>query len=160
MNSNNVFNSAKHPDPANHLWLSLLVAANNIKSASAELFRRHAITAIQYNVLRILYGAGEEGRTCGEIGGRMIDRDPDITRLLNRLIKEGYVSRWRPPEDRRSVRSKLTEAGVKLVEDIAEPLDSLQNDLFSDIPEAIRDRLIQDLDTLPAATNKRNAAIK
>ena len=92
--------SAK-PEPANHLWLSLLLAANTVKSASTELFRRFGITPIQYNLLRILYGAGEEGRNCGEIAERMIDRDPDITRLLNRLIKEEFGQPLATSEDRR-----------------------------------------------------------
>ncbi|HYO07763.1 MAG TPA: MarR family transcriptional regulator [Tepidisphaeraceae bacterium] len=82
-----------------------------------RVFKAHGISAAQYNVLRILRGAGES-LACGEIGSRMITRDPDITRLLDRLEKRGLISRGREEKDRRVVCTRITEAGLKLLAEI------------------------------------------
>src|SRR5580704_13128626 len=75
----------------------------------------------QYNVLRILRGAAE-GLACGEIGERMITRDPDITRLLDRLEKRELIERWRDASDRRVVLAKISPAGLKLLARMDEPV--------------------------------------
>jgi DNA-binding MarR family transcriptional regulator len=79
------------------------------------------ISPTQYNVLRILRGA-PEGLACGEIASRMITRDPDITRLLDRLEKRGLVSRCRETKDRRMVLTRITEAGLKLLAQLDGPV--------------------------------------
>ena len=79
------------------------------------------LSANQYNVLRILRGA-PEGLPCGEIGNRMITRDPDITRLLDRLEKRELISRCRETKDRRTVLTRITSAGVKLLAELDEPV--------------------------------------
>lgn len=76
----------------------------------------------QYNVLRILRGAGESGLPCGEIAQRMIRRDPDITRLLDRLAARGLVDRNRDDRDRRIVRVTLTAKGREILDPIDGPL--------------------------------------
>ncbi len=76
-----------------------------------ELRREAGITPAQYNVLRILRGAGAAGLPCGEIAARMIDRDPDVTRLVDRLVKAGLAERERDSADRRVVRVHLSAAG-------------------------------------------------
>ena len=80
----------------------------------SQLLKPEDLSSNQYNVLRILRGA-PEGLPCGEIGNRMITRDPDITRLLDRLEKRGLIARWRDAEDRRVVMAKITLAGMKLL---------------------------------------------
>ena len=83
-----------------------------------EVFKTSRLSRTQYNVLRILRGArggGGEGLSCGEIAERMITRDPDITRLLDRLEKRKLVSRCRQKSDRRVVCVHITAAGLELL---------------------------------------------
>jgi DNA-binding MarR family transcriptional regulator len=87
-----------------------------------ELLKPVGLTVTQYNVLRILRGAGDAGLSCGEIGGRMITRDPDLTRLLDRLEKRGLVTRARDGEDRRVVTSRITNDGLQVMADLDEPV--------------------------------------
>src|SRR6266849_6704672 len=80
-------------------------------------------SATQYNVLRILRGA-PEGLPCGEIASRMITRDPDVTRLLDRLEKRGLISRCRETKDRRTVMARITQEGLKLLTRLDEPVQA------------------------------------
>src|SRR5262249_52733221 len=75
------------------------------------------------NVLRILRGA-PEGLACGEIASRMITRDPDVTRLLDRLEKRGLISRWRETKDRRTVMARITPEGLALLSRLDEPVQA------------------------------------
>jgi DNA-binding MarR family transcriptional regulator len=79
------------------------------------------LSSTQYNVLRILRGA-PDGLPCGEIGSRMITRDPDITRLLDRLEKRGLISRHRETKDRRMVMARITPEGIQLLSQMDEPV--------------------------------------
>ena len=81
----------------------------------AEWLKPHGLSPTQYNALRILRGAGVDGLPCTEVGARMISRDPDITRLVDRLEKRGLVTRGRGTEDRRVVRARITTAGLELL---------------------------------------------
>ena len=83
----------------------------------SQVFKPTGLSATQYNVLRILRGAGEH-LPCGEIANRMIARDPDMTRLLDRLEKRKLVSRCRPQNDRRVVAVRITDAGLKLLAEL------------------------------------------
>ena len=99
------------------------------------------ISPTQYNVLRILRGA-PEGLACGEIGSRMITRDPDITRLLDRLEKRGLVSRCRDTRDRRMVLTRITKAGMELLKQLDAPvLDAHHFQLGHLGPEKLRNLL-------------------
>src|SRR5207245_5605327 len=92
--------------------LNVIRTADVLGSEVAAIFKPWNLSATQYNVLRILRGAGrEQGLACGEIASRMITRDPDITRLLDRLEKRGLISRCRAQKDRRVVWARITEAG-------------------------------------------------
>ncbi|HTE17140.1 MAG TPA: MarR family transcriptional regulator, partial [Armatimonadota bacterium] len=77
------------------------------------------------NVLRILRGAGERGLTASDIGDRMITRDPDVTRLVDRLEKRGLVDRWRCGEDRRVVWTRISPAGRELIDPLDVPVHEL-----------------------------------
>jgi DNA-binding MarR family transcriptional regulator len=90
----------------------------------APLLKSEDISATQYNVLRILRGS-PEGLPCGEIAGRMITRDPDVTRLLDRMEKRGLISRSRDTKDRRTVIGKITPEGLKLLARLDEPIQEI-----------------------------------
>ncbi|HXN24145.1 MAG TPA: MarR family transcriptional regulator [Candidatus Dormibacteraeota bacterium] len=79
------------------------------------------LSTTQYNVLRILRGS-LEGLPCGEIASRMITRDPDVTRLLDRLEKRDLISRCREAKDRRTVMARITPEGLKLLARLDEPV--------------------------------------
>ena len=87
--------------------------------------RPHALSQPQYNVLRILRGAGPAGLPSGEVGDRMVARDPDVTRLLDRMEARGLVARARDQADRRVVVARLTEAGRRLVDALDAPVQAM-----------------------------------
>lgn len=101
-------------------YLNVQRTANVLLQDVAELLKAHNLTPTQYNVLRILRGAGEQGLSAGDVGDRMITRDPDVTRLLDRLETRGLAERWRCTHDRRVVWTRITAAGL----DVIAPLDA------------------------------------
>lgn len=102
-------------------FLDLLRTSDCLSRPVAEVLKSGDLSPTQYNVLRILRGAGQ-GLSCGEIAGRMITRDPDITRLLDRLARRGLVSRRRKSRDRRTVLTRITPKGLVLVARLDEPV--------------------------------------
>ncbi len=106
-------------------FLGLQRAAADLGQQVAELLKPAGLSPAQYNVLRILRGAGEAGLPCGEIAARMITRDPDITRLLDRLEKRGLVSRARESGDRRVVTTRITDEARSLLGTLDEPVAAL-----------------------------------
>ena len=82
---------------------------------AAHLKQAADLSPVQYNVLRILRGAGEAGLLAGEVGERLITRSPDVTRLIDRLEKRGLVARKPDLADRRAVRICMTPAGEQLI---------------------------------------------
>ena len=88
--------------PSENVFLSVVSAAGGLLRGVEVLLNRRGLTAAQYNVLRILRGAGEHGACGREIAGRLITVEPDITRLLDRMEKRGLISRRRDAQDRRS----------------------------------------------------------
>ena len=104
-------------------YLSLLRTADALESQVEAKLKEFGLTGTQYNALRILRGAGSQGIPCSEIGERMITRDPDVTRLLDRLQKRGLVERTRSKQDRRVVCGKITPAGLKLLREMDAPLE-------------------------------------
>jgi DNA-binding MarR family transcriptional regulator len=107
--------------PEEELHLSLLRTADLLGRGFSTLLKDNGISAPQYNVLRILRGAGDAGLPCGEIAARMVTRDPDVTRLLDRLEQRGLIARGRGAEDRRVVSTRITDAGRELL-DVVDPL--------------------------------------
>ena len=109
-------------------FLRLQRTADAYLQLAAEFLKPYRLSPTQYNVLRILRGAGDEGLPCGEIGNRMITRDPDITRLLDRLENSGWVERERLKTDRRVVLTRITAEGLRLVDSIDEPIWALHRE--------------------------------
>jgi DNA-binding MarR family transcriptional regulator len=104
--------ATSHPEEA--AFLDLLRATDMLSRGVIAVLKTVDLSMTQYNVLRILRGV-PEGLPCGEIANRMITRDPDITRLLDRLEKRGLISRSREVKDRRMVTARITPAGLKLL---------------------------------------------
>jgi DNA-binding MarR family transcriptional regulator len=103
------------------VFLDLLRTSDVLSRRLAYVLKNEDLSSNQYNVLRILRGA-PEGLACGEIGSRMISRDPDITRLLDRLEKRGLISRCRETKDRRTVLTRISPEGLKLLARLDEPV--------------------------------------
>ncbi len=94
-------------------------------SRLADLLKQYQLTPTQYNMLRILRGAGRDGLTCSEASGRMITAEPDITRLLDRLERGQLIRRERSTQDRRIVVTRITETGLELLREIEKPVSEL-----------------------------------
>jgi DNA-binding MarR family transcriptional regulator len=103
--------------------LALHLTSDRLVNEGTRLLRPWDISPTQYNVLRILRGAGTDGLTCGGIGDRMIQHDPDITRLIDRLLKRGLVHRRRDDKDRRVVITRITQKGLDLLAELDAPVE-------------------------------------
>ena len=97
------------------VFVELVRTADRLQGRAAEMMQSHGLSPTQYNALRILRGAGPDGLACSEVGNRMINRDPDITRLLDRLQRRGLIQRAREENDRRVIKARITLAGLKLL---------------------------------------------
>ena len=129
-------------------FLALLRTADGVKHRFNVLFEGVGITLQQYNVLRILRGAGEAGIPTLEIGERMIERTPGVTRLLDRLEAKGLVRRERCPEDRRKVLCHISGSGLSLLDALDGPVENVDELIFRDVPEGDVETLIRILDQL------------
>ncbi len=105
--------------------LNLVRTADRLMRPGAELLKERELSPTQYNALRILRGAGKAGLACSEVGERMINKDPDITRLLDRLEERGLVTRARDEDDRRVVTAKITAKALQILAALDEPLVAL-----------------------------------
>jgi DNA-binding MarR family transcriptional regulator len=107
--------------PAQEAILALSRTTDVLQRRFAQLVEPHGISLQQYNVLRILRGAGQEGTPTLEIADRMIQKTPGITRLLDKLDAKRLVRRKRCPEDRRQVLCWITDAGLRVLADLDRP---------------------------------------
>lgn len=96
-------------------YLSILRTAAMLDHSVAQALKPHGVTTTQYNVLRILRGAGAAGLCRNEVGERLVTAVPDVTRLLDRMEEMGLIVRKRGTEDRRFVTTTLTKKGIDLV---------------------------------------------
>jgi DNA-binding MarR family transcriptional regulator len=102
-----------------------------VQHASEEIFAKFEVTRTQYNVLRILRGAGPEGLCRAEVRDRMITRVPDVTRLLDRMEEAGLIERERGGEDRRFVTARITKDGLKVLARMDQPLHEFLDARFA-----------------------------
>ena len=107
------------------VFLNVLRTADVLVRRETDLLKSAGLTFSQYNVLRILRGAGARGVKCADVAERMVTRDPDVTRLLDRLEAQGLAARQRSAEDRRVVTTRITDAGLQLLAGLDEPTDAL-----------------------------------
>ncbi len=103
--------------------LNLQRTADHLAAAIAHVLKGAELSSAQFNVLRILRGAGKDGLACGEIGDRMVTRDPDITRLLDRMERRGVLERARDSRDRRVVTVRITDAGLAVLKEADRPVE-------------------------------------
>jgi DNA-binding MarR family transcriptional regulator len=116
--------------------LNILVASNHIRSKVETLCVRFGISLSQFNVLRILNGKYPEGYPRGDIISRMIEPAPDVTRLIDRLIKANLVERYSSVEDRRLSLARITKSGQSLLKKIKPEIDALNSIVADNLSKA------------------------
>src|SRR6202047_3272547 len=116
-------NDRRHPCPEEAAFLDLLRTTDMLSRGLIAVLKAEDISSTQYNVLRILRGS-PEGLPCGEIANRMITRDPDITRLLDRLEKRGLIARSRETKDRRTVMARIAPEGLRVLARLDDPVQA------------------------------------
>jgi DNA-binding MarR family transcriptional regulator len=111
--------------PLQEAMLNLMVASDFLRRRVEKLCSEHEITSAQYNVLRILRGIYPDGHPRCEIASRMVEKSPDITRLVDRLEAQGLVERDRSRDDRRLSITRITTRGLDLLQEITPKIDEL-----------------------------------
>jgi len=151
------------------VYLTLLHAADSLLRLAEETLKVAGLSHTQYNVLRILRGvlrgekpgahhdAARAGLGCGEIAERMITRDPDITRLLDRLEARGLVARERQKKDRRVVLTCITESGLQLLQELDKPVAEILRRQFQRIPANHQRQLLALLEEVRDASAQAKA---
>lgn len=117
--------------------LAIMRTADQLTVPMNEVLRGSGLSASQYNVLRILRGSAPEGLPCGEISERMVRRDPDLTRLLDRLEARGLVERTRGTSDRRVVLATITGDALQLLQALEPAIEASLEQVLGHMP-AIR----------------------
>lgn len=124
--------------------LNIIYTANWITSCQNEFFKDYGISPQQYNILRILKGAGKPIKV-QTIKDRMLERAPNATRLMDKLCAKGLIERFPSEEDRRVVKIGITEAGIGLLRSIPK---NFNNDLLKNLNEHEAEQLSQLLDKM------------
>lgn len=122
--------------PEQEAYLSLGRTWAVLEHAVSEALKPHGITPTQYNVLRILRGAGHTGLCRSEVMDRMISRVPDATRLLDRMEAAGLITRERSSEDRRFVTTRASEKGLRVLADLDDEIVELHQRQFTALDES------------------------
>lgn len=116
------------------VFVSLMRTADALSRGAEALLKPYSLSGTQYNILRILRGAGEKGLACREVGCKLITRDPDITRLLDRMESRGLIARAREAQDRRVVKTRITAEGLRLLEELDQPVHELHRRQWRHFP--------------------------
>jgi len=116
-------------------YLSLMVAADLLQRHTDEVCEQHGITSAQYNVLRILRGVHPDGHARCDIIDRMIHTAPDVTRLIDRLVKAGLAKRGKSDEDARLSLTYITDKGLKLLVKMQPEIEENEKELASRMDE-------------------------
>lgn len=137
------------PSVQEEALLALARTTDQLAVPMNEVLRGVNLSQSQYNVLRILRGAvGGEGLACGEISERMVRRDPDLTRLLDKLEARGLVTRARGTSDRRVVRAVITEEGLALLASLDQPVQQSIQAILGHVSEERLKVLVEILEEL------------
>jgi DNA-binding MarR family transcriptional regulator len=112
----NRIKQVRFESPAHEAFLNVLVAADHLRTQVGKICEEFGLTNGQYNVLRILRGVYPDGHPRCEIAARMLERAPDVTRLVDRLEAQGLVERDRSELDRRLSITRITPAGLRLLD--------------------------------------------
>jgi DNA-binding MarR family transcriptional regulator len=138
------------PSRAAEAFLGIVRTAAVLDHALNDAIRSYGITTTQYNVLRILRGAGKAGLCGRDVGERLVAQVPDVSRLLDRMVDMGLVSRERDAADRRHVTARITPKGLRLLETVQAPLLRIERERFGHLDAATLDTLIAALDAVRA----------
>ena len=138
--------------PADEAVVTLLRTADRVRTGLAQVIEAYGITLQQYNVLRILRGAGAEGLPTLDIAARMIEHSPGITRLLDRLEARKLVRRVRCPEDRRQVLCHATDTARRLLVGLDGPVADAGRRALAPLDPARTAELVRLLDAVRACT--------
>lgn len=122
---------SKFKSPHQKAVLNLLFTANWIQNKQRELFEPYGITNQQYNILRILRGQHPNSISGAEIKSRMLDKNSDVSRLLDRLIGKKLVAKTQCPEDKRASNVSITNAGLALLQKLDEDINSMDKQLIA-----------------------------
>jgi DNA-binding MarR family transcriptional regulator len=128
--------------------LALVRTADQLAAPMNEVLREANLSQSQYNILRILRGAGAEGLACGEISERMVRRDPDLTRLLDKLEARGLVTRARGTNDRRVVLASITADGLALLASLDKPVQASIRTILAHVPDERLRTLVEILEEI------------
>lgn len=131
--------------------IALLRTTDQVRRRMSAVLEAEGITVQQYNVLRILRGAGPEGLPTLEIAERMIEQAPGVTRLLDRLEGKGLVSRERCPADRRQVTCRIAKPGLALLAGLDPIVDALDEGVLGSLTQVELKQMIHLLDRIRAA---------
>ncbi|HET7041370.1 MAG TPA: MarR family transcriptional regulator [Gemmatimonadales bacterium] len=140
------------PSRAAEAFLGIVRTAAVLDHAVGDALRPYGITSTQYNVLRILRGAGKEGMCGREVGERLVAQVPDVSRLLDRMVEMGLACRERDTADRRHVTARITPKGLRLLETVQAPLLRIERERFGHLDAATLDALIGTLDAVRAGS--------
>jgi len=142
------------------VFVSVLKTADSLAQDVEQLLKAHGLTTAQYNVLRILRGAEPDGLSCSVIGERMISHDPDMTRLLDRIERRGFISRVRQTDDRRVVKTRITRLGLRFLKMLDQPIHELHQRQFRRIRPAKLKALAGMLDEVRSRESRGGSAGK
>ena len=131
--------------------LSIARTAAVIEHAGAEALKPFDLTTTQYNVLRILRGAADQGLCRNEVGERLVTKVPDVTRLLDRMESAGLIVRQRGGEDRRFVATHITDKGLKVLEKIDRELPAIHTRQLGHVSQKRLRELISILEEVRSA---------
>jgi len=137
--------------PAHEAVLGLMRTTDLIRRQAAALIEPHGVTLQQFNVLRILRGAGGEGLPTLEVAERMVEQTPGITRLLDRLEAKDLVRRQRCPKDRRQHLCWITDEGLALLEKLDTVTAGAHEEAMKGLRHKDRPAFIRLLDGIRAA---------
>lgn len=138
--------------PAEEALVSVMRTAALLDHAMGEVLKPYGLTVTQYNVLRILRGAGEEGLCGREVGERLVSQVPDVPRLLDRMAGMGLISRNRDEKDRRHVLARLTAGGSALLDDVTPSLKGIADSRFVRLGGPALQALVESLAEVREAT--------
>jgi DNA-binding MarR family transcriptional regulator len=127
----------KQPTPIeDQLFVAVIKTADFLGQQAEQLLKSRGLTGTQYNVLRILRGAGPDGLPCRSVADRMISHDPDMTRLLDRMEKRGLIARERQTDDRRVVKARITPQGLDMLKKLDLPVREMHKRQFEHMSAA------------------------
>ena len=132
-------------------FLSVQRTADFLARGAEEAIKPFGLTGTQYNVLRILRGAGPDGLCCREAAERMLTHDPDITRLMDRLERRGLVARVRGSSDRRVITVRITPEGLQILSKLDKPIEECYRRQLGHLGQRPLKRLIELLNSARSA---------